>query len=279
MLIRPGIVRRIVIVVAILLVSGAAAAMKLTSWTPANMCFCPTPDRPDPVKESDSAMAVLGTSSGLSLPSSADSASHSDIATLGAAASAGVAERSRGNAAQGGGKSSGAGWGRNRSHRRESGATESYAGPSASLGGLWKMMSLTARSPEARATAVTARAATPRPAREPRAPKEPRSPSTTTPSQPAPAPPSGAISATPVSEETPVPPAGSSFGEDTTPVAELAGGAPAPSNPGSLGTPGSAGRAKGADAGSLSANPEPGSLALLATGLLGIAGLIRRRRT
>jgi PEP-CTERM motif len=259
--IRLGIVRRIVIVVAVLLVSGAAAAMKLTSWTPANMCFCPTPDRSDSAVASESAVGVLSTSGGLSLPSTGDTTAHNKGGAIGSAPLVALSEKSNWRKAEGG-KQSWAPWGRNY-NRRSTAAGESQSGPSVSLGGLWKMMSLAARGHQAETIVASARVASPRTARES---KEPRSPS------PKPsASPSGGISATPAQGS------GSAFQEDATPVAELVNGSPSANATGSLGA-GLGSSSAAAQAGSVSGTPEPGSLALLATGLLGIAGLIRRRR-
>jgi PEP-CTERM motif len=275
--IRSVIFRRVVIVVAVLLVSGAAAAMKLTSWTPANMCFCPTPDRADSAAAAESGIEALEASGGLMLPSSAGATERHRSGALAAAPFTARGEEShRGKAEHEGGKTSSPSWGTRANRHSATGSSDtssfSGSGPSASLGGLWKMMSITSRAPEGETKRVAVNS-------EPRAPKPPSS----KPGPPAavPTPPSGGISATPAETallDSPAP-EGSAFREDATPVAELTGsaGTAGSSAAGALGSGGSSALAA-ADASDMAATPEPASFALIATGLLGIAGLVRRRR-
>ena len=262
-MIRSAIFRRVVFVIAVLLVSGVAAAMKLTSWTPANMCFCPTPDRSDSAATAESEIEALGTSAGLTLPSSAGATEHRRVGALAAGPQFERGEgSSRGKArkAREGGKKSSASWGK-RDDRRSRGASSSssssgsasFSSSSASLGGLYRMMSLTSRAPDGektRAAKIT----------QPRAPRSPSKPS---------APPSPTVSPTPE---------GSAFREDATPVADLTGNAESSgSTANALGSGGTSALAA-ADASDMASTPEPASFALIATGLLGIAGLVRRRR-
>jgi hypothetical protein len=276
--IRSVIFRRVLVVVAVLLVSGAAAAMKLTSWTPANMCFCPMPDRADSAAAAESGIEALEASGGLMLPSSAGATEHRRSGALAAAPFTARGEEShREKAEHEGGKKSSHSWGK-RANRQSAAASSSHtssfsgSGPSASLGGLWKMMSLTSSAPEGETKRVTANS-------QPRAPKSPSS--KPGPPAAAPTPPSGGISAAPAETavlDSPAPD-GSAFREDATPVAELTGsaGTAGSSAAGALGSGGSSSLAA-ADASDLAATPEPASFALIATGLLGIAGLVRRRR-
>jgi PEP-CTERM motif len=269
-LIRPRVVRRIVIVVAVLLVSGAAAAMKLTSWTPASMCFCPTSDHPDSAVKSDSGIEAVAPSDGFKVPLDTSTTAHhrNNSGAFGAAPVVALAETSSHGKGHEGGKWSWTPWGKHSSHRWASAST---SGPSASLGSLWKMMSLAGRAHNG--TETTARVAPSASARS-AGPKAPASPRPKAPASIS-SPPSNS-SSDPGTSALAAPP-GSAFSEDSTPVAELvSGGSSSGATPGALGS-GSSARAAAA-ASNMASNPEPASFALIATGLLGIAGLLRRRR-
>jgi hypothetical protein len=262
--IRSAIFRRAVIVVAVLLVSGAAAAMKLTSWTPANMCFCPTPDRSDSAATAESEIEALGKSGGLTLPSSAGTTEHRRAGALAAGPlfTRDDDDSPRAKGQKGEGRKSWASWGE-RGHRRPATASHSSSvsssfssssasGPSASLGGFWRSMSLKSRAPEGESK----RAARTTQVRAPRSPAAPK--------------PSAGPAASPT-------PDGSAFREDSTPVADLTSSADASVSNAALGSGGTSALAA-ADASGMASTPEPASFALIATGLAGIAGLIRRRR-
>src|SRR5206468_4617061 len=91
---RSRIIRRVLIVVSVLLVSGAAAAMKLTSWTPANMCFCPTPDHPDSAVKSESGAEAILPAGSLRVPLDINTTAHSSSGALGSAPLVELAEKS-----------------------------------------------------------------------------------------------------------------------------------------------------------------------------------------
>jgi hypothetical protein len=260
--IRPRFIRRVVIVVAVLLVSGAAAAMKLTSWTPANMCFCPTPDRSASAVKAEGGLEALATSGNFKVPLDTDTTAHHGGGAIGGGGGAALAESSRGKSHEkNGGKHDWTPWGKHGDHRSNS---SSESAPSVRFGSFWKMMSLVGRSHHEAEATTTAHVKVAAAARI-SAPKPSRPPSTSG---------GGSVSGPGAA----APPAGSAFSEEATPVGQLASGASASASA-ALGAGSSGlGSARATAAANLAATPEPASFALIATGLLGIAGLIRRRR-
>lgn len=97
----------------------------------------------------------------------------------------------------------------------------------------------------------------------------------------APAPPVPSTPSTPSAPSAPSdPPApdapGSGLGEDSTPLPDLGAGAPSPGSGGPMGGGSSPGGGV-PSSGDMSATPEPGTIALVGTGLLGLLGVFRRR--
>jgi hypothetical protein len=143
---------------------------------------------------------------------------------------------------------------------------------SVSLGGLWRLMGLNSRRHEpapSQPTAVTATVRTPKPARETK-PAPPRTPRPA-PRRP-PSPPSTSAGGVVPAPTGTAPTSG--FDQFTLPIGDLTG-VTTPTG-GTLG-PGGGSIATGGSGG-IASTPEPGTLALLGSGLIGIAGVLRRRR-
>ena len=169
-------------------------------------------------------------------------------------------------------------------------ASSGFSGPSAPQGGLWRLMSLhphhgagSAASSTIHTVAHGSSPAASRPVKAPPAPHHSPSPSSgSSPSSPA----SGSTGTNATSTTSSgdsgsamagVPPTDPFHEHQTQPPDPFHGpgfdpGAPA-GGPGSIG-----GGGKGLGGGRVSAAPEPGSILLLSTGLLGIFGTLRKRR-
>jgi PEP-CTERM motif len=183
---------------------------------------------------------------------------------------------------------SSSGWSSSSSFARRFASGSESTGSAASLGGMWHAMnplsghrapageSASARVQSSTATAVGTSSPSPRPAPKPAPPS----------SSAAPAPPAASVTPTfdsgdmpapapPESAAAPSPTAG--FDEDETPIGGLDPGA-AGSGGGTLGDGSTGGGSSSGGGVSPAATPEPATIAMFGTGLVGILGALRRRR-
>jgi len=234
-------------------VGVAGAASKLKKPAAGDACLC-TPDTQAPndlTAAIDPTAAPSYASRGVTVPAG----SNSTAGSLAAALPGDVAEYHGGAGSAAGNSGNGVGFGAG--GRFVGARSASNSGRSATLGGLWRLMSLSRRASVREATSI--RAARAVKAKGPKAPKAPKDAHSGRPG-------SGPSTSAPVT--------GDLFAEQTTTIPELleGGGAPVLGNPGSS-------RVGGGDPGSLAATPEPGPLFLVGAGLLAIASLLRRRLT
>jgi hypothetical protein len=247
-------------------VGVAGAATKLKKPAAGDACLC-TPDAQAPndlTAAIDPTAAPSYASRGVTVPAG----SNSTAGPLTAALPGSVAEYHGGAGSAAGNSGNGVGFGAG--GRFVGARSASNSGHSATLGGLWRLMSLSRRASPHEAAAIRA-AKAPKAAKTPKGPQGPKESHSGRPGSGPSTPGSGPSTTAPVNSDL--------FAEQTTTIPDLlaGGGAPLLGNPGSSKVGGAGGA--GGDAGSLAATPEPGPLFFVGAGLLAIASLLRRRLT
>jgi len=150
-------------------------------------------------------------------------------------------------------------------------SSSSGGGPSASLGGLWKLMSLSRPGHGGGSGASVTSSTAPKTQKPPKASRPPAARPGTHPSDPS----------APFSAGSPTlaaPAATDPFHEHETPAPNPFSPPSGGSNGFDPGRPGGGGGTGISGGAHVSATPEPGSVLLLGTGLLGILGVMRKRR-